>query len=115
MTGTPRPDSPAPRRGRPPEGGREALLTAGTALFAEHGFDGTTVEDIAARARINKAMINYYFGGKRRLYAAILDDTLGAAHERLQAALASPGPADERLRRFVEIFVAAASRRPGFP
>jgi AcrR family transcriptional regulator len=102
--------------GAPPhEGAREALMTAATTLFAERGFDGTTVEMVARRARANKAMISYYFGGKAGLYSTILEDTLASAHGRLQAVLESPGPADERLRRFASIFVEAASRRPGFP
>jgi len=90
-------------------------MVAATGLFAERGFDGTTVETIASRARANKAMISYYFGGKAGLYSTILEDTLAAAHGRLEGVFSSPAPADERLRRFMAIFVEATARRPGFP
>jgi len=46
---------------------RDALLAAGTELFAERGYDGVPVWAIAKEAGVNKAMINYHFGGKRKL------------------------------------------------
>src|SRR5438034_5239947 len=54
---------------------REALLAAGAELFAERGYDGVPVTAIAQRAGVNKAMINYHFGGKRKLYLAIVSVT----------------------------------------
>src|SRR5690625_3948547 len=58
---------------------REQLLTIGRALFAEKGFDGTSVEEIAARAEVSKPVVYEHFGGKEGLYAVIVDrevDTL---------------------------------------
>src|SRR5438093_8933190 len=51
---------------------KDRLLTAAAALFAEHGFHGTTVRDIAARARVNVAAGNYHYGSKKALYLAVL-------------------------------------------
>src|SRR5437667_3373971 len=51
---------------------RDALLAAGTELFAERGYDGVPVWAVAQKAGVNKAMINYHFGGKRKLYRAIV-------------------------------------------
>src|SRR2546427_976328 len=56
---------------------RDALLAAGTELFAERGYDGVPVWAIAQKAGVNKAMINYHFGGKRKLYRAIVSATFG--------------------------------------
>ena len=64
-------------------------MQAGSELFAAHGFDGATVETIAERAGVNKAMINYHFGGKRGLYQAILTatfDEVGAGRRARSAA-----------------------------
>jgi len=44
------------------------LLDAAENLFAEHGFEGTSVRDLAAAADCNLAAVNYYFGSKERLY-----------------------------------------------
>ena len=52
---------------------REQLLTIGRTLFAEKGFDGTSVEEIAARAEVSKPVVYEHFGGKEGLYAVIVD------------------------------------------
>jgi AcrR family transcriptional regulator len=58
-----------------PGGNRETkrrLLAAASELFAERGFHGTTVRDIAARARVNLAASNYHYGSKKALYLQVL-------------------------------------------
>jgi TetR/AcrR family transcriptional regulator len=92
---------------------REALLAAATALFADRGFAGTTVDAIAVRARVNKAMINYHFEGKHGLYTAILKRDFGWALTRLTELTSEPIKADEKLSRFVAIFGELHQRRPG--
>src|SRR4029453_96330 len=64
-------------RPRVPAGSREALLAAGTELFAERGFDGVSEQAIARKAGVNPAMISYHFGSKRELYMAILAAPFG--------------------------------------
>src|SRR5512140_84929 len=88
-------------RTRDPEGTRQALLGAATDLFARHGYEGATVEMIARRARVNKAMVSYHFGGKKRLYHAILSETFASASEAVGGIRASQEPAEVRLRHFV--------------
>lgn len=58
------------RRGRRPGGTdtREALLTAAREVFIEQGYDGATVRAIAARAGVDAAMVNHWFGGKEGLF-----------------------------------------------
>lgn len=64
--------SPAPEdRQRDAERSRKALCEAALDEFAEKGFAGARVQDIAARAGVNKQLINYYFGGKEGLYREI--------------------------------------------
>ena len=50
---------------------QERLLDAAEGLFCEHGFEGTSVRDIAAAAGCNIASVNYYFGGKEKLYLEV--------------------------------------------
>ncbi|WP_232835972.1 TetR/AcrR family transcriptional regulator [Actinocorallia populi] len=52
---------------------REQLIEIGRALFAERGFDGTAVEEIAAKAGVSKPVVYEHFGGKEGLYAVVVD------------------------------------------
>lgn len=55
---------------------RERILDAATALFAEHGFHATTIRDLATRAGVNIAAVNYHFGSKEELHAVVIDNAL---------------------------------------
>ncbi|MBL7154459.1 MAG: CerR family C-terminal domain-containing protein [Phycisphaerae bacterium] len=50
---------------------RERLLDTAERLFSEHGFEGTSVRDLASAAGCNIASVNYYFGGKEKLYEEV--------------------------------------------
>ncbi|GAB3207496.1 transcriptional regulator, TetR family [Marinactinospora thermotolerans DSM 45154] len=52
---------------------REQLLDIGRELFAERGFDGTSIEEIAARAGVSKPVVYEHFGGKEGIYAVVVD------------------------------------------
>jgi AcrR family transcriptional regulator len=52
---------------------REQLLDISRALFAVRGFDGTSVEEVAARAGVSKPVVYEHFGGKEGLYAVVVD------------------------------------------
>jgi AcrR family transcriptional regulator len=57
---------------RPSEITRERILRAAERLFAERGYDATSVRTIVAKARVNQAAINYHFAGKEGLYREVL-------------------------------------------
>jgi TetR/AcrR family transcriptional regulator len=106
----------ARRRRRDPEATRQALMAAGTRLFAERGYDGVPVSAIADRAAVNKAMISYHFGGKRKLYRAILTSTFADIVARAEALARSGRPGPELLRELVALIADIATRRnPHFP
>ena len=52
---------------------REQLLDIGRRLFAERGLDGTSIEEVAARADVSKPVVYEHFGGKEGLYAVVVD------------------------------------------
>src|ERR1700757_4597115 len=60
-------------RGQPEES-RAAILQAAAQEFAEHGIAGARTDAIARAARVNKALIYYYFKDKETLYGAVLDE-----------------------------------------
>ena len=84
---------------RDPEATEEALLRAGAELFAEAGYDGVRVEALAKRAGVNKAMINYHFGGKRKLYLAVIQSAFTELSAQVEALQRSQRPAAELLER----------------
>src|SRR5215467_2892624 len=72
---------------------RQQLLDIGRRLFAERGFEGTSIEEIAAQADVSKPVVYEHFGGKEGLYAVVVDreverflamgtDILGGANTR---------------------------------
>jgi AcrR family transcriptional regulator len=77
---------------------REQLVQVGRALFAQKGFDGTSIEEIAARAKVSKPVVYEHFGGKEGLYAVVVDREMSDLLNRLTAVL-SAGP---RPRELVE-------------
>jgi TetR/AcrR family transcriptional regulator len=100
---------------RDPRATRQALLEAGAALFAERGLDGASTEDIAHRAGVNKALISYHFGGKRGLYAAILESHFSRMTARLERVEKDATDARQLFHAFLETFLEVARETPGFP
>ena len=94
---------------------RDRLLVAAAAEFAARGFDGATVDRIAARARVNKAMIYYHFRSKARLYREILCDVFAGVADRAEAVREAGGPPAHQLRALVEAVAAGAVAQPHFP
>lgn len=70
---------------------REQLIAVGRALFAAKGFDGTSVEEIAAQARVSKPVVYEHFGGKEGLYAVVVDREVSRLLAVLTEALGSGG------------------------
>lgn len=79
---------------------RERILQAALRLFAQKGFDGTSVDEVVTAAKINKRMVYHYFSNKRGLYAAALErvfEQLATLEAGVFTDAPSPGIALERL------------------
>jgi AcrR family transcriptional regulator len=94
---------------------RDRVLAAAASAFAAHGFAGTSVDQIAAAARLNKAMIYYHFQNKAELYRFILRDMFRAFGVRVRDVAASDLSPVEKIRLFIATFAAEAEARPHFP
>ncbi|WP_018683294.1 TetR/AcrR family transcriptional regulator [Actinokineospora enzanensis] len=66
---------------------RQQLLDVARALFAEKGFDGASVEEIAHRAHVSKPVVYEHFGGKEGIYAVVVDREMRSLLEGMSRAL----------------------------
>ncbi|MCQ8772840.1 TetR/AcrR family transcriptional regulator [Streptomyces sp. KLMMK] len=71
---------------------REQLLDIGRTLFAERGFEGTSVEEIAAKAGVSKPVVYEHFGGKEGLYAVVVDREMRQLLDMVTGALTAGHP-----------------------
>jgi AcrR family transcriptional regulator len=67
---------------RPSDATRERIMKAAERLFAERGYDATSIRAIVAKARVNQAAINYHFDGKDGLYREVLRAAFRALTEQ---------------------------------
>ena len=66
---------------------REQLVSVGRCVFAEKGFDMSSVEEIAARANVSKPIVYEHFGGKEGLYAVVVDREVSTLLSDLESSL----------------------------
>lgn len=111
----PRPAKTRGRRGAAPPDTRDALFESAALAFSERGFDGVSVDDIARRAGVNKAMVYYHFRGKLDLYRAIVREMLRHGGVRITAVADASDPPATKIRRFVDEFMGLTEGRPWFP
>ena len=69
---------------------REQLIAVARGLFAERGFDATSVEEVAARAQVSKPVVYEHFGGKEGLYAVVVDREITTISAAISSAIADP-------------------------
>ena len=74
-----------PGRSRDPERTRAEILEVATREFAEHGFSGARVDEIAERTRTTKRMLYYYFDSKEGLFTAVLERAYAGIREAERA------------------------------
>jgi TetR/AcrR family transcriptional regulator len=89
----------------PPHDTRQRILSAACDEFGANGFAATTVDRIARRARVNKAMIYYHFPNKRALYTCIIRDVFAPITDRLRDALQEDEPPPRKLDRVIQTLV----------
>jgi TetR/AcrR family transcriptional regulator len=94
---------------------RGRILKAALDEFASRGYDAAGVDRIARRARVNKALIYYYFANKRGLYHELLHDSFAELVSALREAVNAEGDAETRLGRYIETFISHLDRHPHMP
>jgi len=93
---------------------RTQLLEIARTVFAQRGFEATSVEEIAARAKVSKPIVYEHFGGKEGLYAVLVDREMERVVALISEAITS-GPPRERVERAALAFLRyVRDERDGF-
>ena len=94
---------------------KERILTAAAEVFSERGFEGARIEEVASRARVNKAALYYHIGDKAALYEAVLMGPLTKAAETLEGLLNTGASPEEKLRCVVSLLSDGVTLEPHLP
>src|SRR5207247_7594185 len=90
---------------------REEILEAALETFAERGYHGSSIDDIASTAGISKALIYEHFGSKNELFVSVIGLHAGELFERLAAQAGVGAPGAERLERGLAAFFTFVEER----
>jgi AcrR family transcriptional regulator len=102
------------RKPKAPEAHRAGILAAAIDEFAARGFKGASMDAIAARTNTTRALINYYFGSKDKLYIAVLERVYGEIREAEGKLDLDHLPPVDAIRRIVEFTYTYYVRHEGF-
>jgi AcrR family transcriptional regulator len=80
---------------------RAGILKAARKVFARHGYDGATMDNVAESCSIAKGTLYLYFKSKRQIYLAVLKEDLQSLREATRLAIASGSSAEDRIRAFI--------------
>jgi AcrR family transcriptional regulator len=81
------------------------ILQAAEQLFADKGFDGTSVRDIAKEANVNIAMISYYFGSKEKMLEALVLNRIADMRLQLESLYNENIPPFSKVDKMVELYI----------
>lgn len=93
----------------------EQILAAAKKIFIQKGLAGARMQDIADEAKINKAMLHYYFRSKEKLFDRIFDEALGRFLPVIQPVFLLDIPLFEKIERFVSEYIDMLSANPHLP
>jgi len=102
------------RKPKAPEANRARIVQAAIDEFAARGFKGASMDAIAARTHTTRALINYYFGSKEKLYIAVLEQVYAEIREAEGKLDLDHLPPVEAVRRIVEFTYSYYVAHEGF-
>jgi AcrR family transcriptional regulator len=91
---------------------RAVISAVAEVMFAERGFDGTHLQEIARRAGSTKGLIYHYYGSKEALYLSVLEAAASEVTTQVEAIAAGGESPEDKLRAVIRVFVAAYQAHP---
>jgi AcrR family transcriptional regulator len=91
---------------------KDVIIEVATTLFAERGYEGTSMNDVAERAGMRKASLFYHFASKETLYEAVLDHLLANIAGPITEAFTKDGSFPERLDAAADVTTMVLSSNP---
>jgi|WetSurSiteA1Bulk_404760.scaffolds.fasta_scaffold33205_2 TetR/AcrR family transcriptional regulator len=91
------------------------ILDAAMEVFAEVGYEGARVDEIAKRAGVNKAMIYYRIGDKKTLYEEVIHNVFGDIVERISENIQDEFSPEEKFKIYIANIANTMSQHPSFP
>ena len=93
----------------------ERILAAARTVFAQKGYNGAHVDEIAARAGVNKATIYYQIGNKHSLYADVIHRVIAHVARGIADAVSRETDPEEKLKAYITFIAAAVETNPDLP
>ena len=93
----------------------EKILAVARKVFAEHGYNGTHMDEIATRANVNKATLYYQIGDKDTLYANVIHQVIGNVAQDIVRAVAEARTPEEKLKAYIACIAQAVDKNPEIP
>lgn len=95
---------------------RKVILDAAEILFSEHGYNGTSLRDIASAAKVRLSLVHYHFGNKHEIFSAAMDRKIGLLHQEITSSFAAADAGspdgltiDQTVAAFIQPFLAIVS------
>src|SRR6476469_3695824 len=93
----------------------QRILDAAHAVFVRRGTAGTRMQESAAEAGVNQALLHYYFRNKEQLAQAAFERAAKGFMPAVIQVIASPGELEDKVRRVIELELDALARAPYLP
>lgn len=94
---------------------RQQILQAAWRCFAQHGYENTTMDQIAEVLPFSKALVYYYFDSKRDIFLALLGEWANGVVARWNDLLSANDPPDAKLRKCIHFAVEILTEDPDLP
>jgi AcrR family transcriptional regulator len=94
---------------------KEHIMDVAVTLFAEKGYEGTSIRDLAHQADVNIAMINYYFGSKENLFVSLLEAKVRFMRDKIEAVQNNPSLSElDKINQIIDGYIDRFLSQPAF-
>ena len=108
-------EAPAGRAGERDGDTEQRILRAARSVFVRRGTAGARMQEIAAEAGVNQALLHYYFRSKDRLAEAVFREAAGRLVPAVLRLFGSEAPLEEKVERFVQLYIDTVRQSPFMP